>query len=77
MQTFCNPVDINYQYQPFFRGRESADPAVVLFRGSYYLFASHGSGYWTSDDLVHCSFIEVDTEKQPQFDLYAPSSEPS
>ena len=45
MQTFCNPVDINYQYQPFFAGRESADPAVVLFRGSYYLFASHGSGY--------------------------------
>ena len=74
MQTFCNPVDINYQYQPFFRGRESADPAVVLFRGSYYLFASHGSGYWTSDDLVHWSFIEVDTEKQPQFDLYAPAT---
>ena len=74
MDTFCNPVNINYQFQPFFRGRESADPAVVLFRGSYFLFASHGSGYWTSDDLMSWSFIEVDTEKQPQFDLYAPAT---
>ena len=72
-RTFCNPVDINYQYQPFFRGRESADPAVVLFKGVYYLFASHGSGYWRSDDLVNWSFIEVDLQKQPQFALYAPA----
>ena len=74
METFCNPVNINYQYQPFFRGRESADPAVVLFRDVYYLFASHGSGYWTSDDLVNWSFLEVDTRTQPQFDLYAPAT---
>ena len=74
MHTFCNPVNINYPYQPFFAGRESADPAVVLFRGSYYLFASHGGGYWTSDDLVHWSFIEVDAKKQPQFNLYAPAT---
>ena len=40
-RTFCNPVNINYQYQSWFRGRESADPAVVLFKGAYYLFASH------------------------------------
>ena len=29
-RTFCNPVNINYQYQHYFRGRESADPAVVI-----------------------------------------------
>lgn len=72
--TFCNPVNINYMYQGYFCGRESADPAVVLFKGVYYLFASHGSGYWYSDDLVNWSLIEVDLEKQPQFQLYAPAT---
>ena len=73
-RTFCNPVNINYQYQHYFRGRESADPAVVLFKGVYYLFASHGSGYWRSEDLVNWSFIEVDLKKQPQFALFAPAT---
>ena len=41
-KTFCNPVNINYQYQHYFNGRESADPAVVIFGGEYFLFASHG-----------------------------------
>ena len=72
--TYCNPVDINYMYQPYFRGRESADPAVVLFKGKYYLFASHGSGYWVSDDLAAWDFIEVDLDKQPQFRLFAPAT---
>ncbi len=72
--TFCNPVNINYQYQHYFNGRESADPAVVLFRGEYFLFASHGSGYWVSGDLVNWEFIEVDLEKQPQFRLFAPAT---
>ena len=73
-RTFCNPVNINYQYQRYFCGRESADPAVVLFKGTYYLFASHGGGYWYSDDLVNWFFIEVDLEKQPQFALFAPAT---
>ena len=72
-RTFCNPVNINYQYQGYFSGRESADPAVVLFRGEYYLFASHGGGYWVSGDLVNWEFIEVDLAKQPQFALFAPA----
>ena len=50
--TFCNPLNINYQYQPGYRGRESADPAVVLYKDKYFLFASHGTGYWISDDLA-------------------------
>ena len=73
MQTFCNPVRINYQYQPYFRGRESADPAVVLYRDSYFLFASHGSGYWVSKDLMEWTFLMVDTERFPQFRLFAPA----
>ena len=72
--TFCNPVNINYQYQHYFNGRESADPAVVLFKGEYYLFASHGGGYWVSGDLVDWEFIETDLSKQPQFRLFAPAT---
>ena len=70
--TICNPININYQYQAPMRSRESADPAVVLYKDEYYLFASHGSGYWVSPDLAHWEFIEMDLSKQPEFDLYAP-----
>ena len=72
IRTICNPVNINYQYQAPMLSRESADPAVVLYRDEYYLFASHGSGYWISPNLADWEFIEVDTEKQPEFNLYAP-----
>ena len=71
-KTICNPVNINYRYQAPMRSRESADPAVVLYKDEYYLFASHGSGYWVSPDLAHWEFIEVDLGKQPEFELYAP-----
>ncbi len=72
MKTFCNPVNINYQYQLSYNGRESADPAIVLYKEKYFLFASHGSGYWISDDLVKWDFIRVDLKKQPEFGLFAP-----
>ena len=49
MAVFCNPVNINYRYQfnadPRLHGqlkicREAADPAMICFRGRYYIFAS-------------------------------------
>ena len=70
--TICNPVSINYQYQAPMRSRESADPAVMLYKGEYYLFASHGSGYWVSSDLANWEFLEVDLTIQPEFNLFAP-----
>ena len=73
-RTFCNPVNINYQYQYGYNGRESADPAVVRYKDKYFLFASHGSGYWISDDLVNWDFIKVDLQKQPEFALFAPAT---
>ena len=72
IRTICNPVNISYQYQAPMRSRESADPAVVLYKDEYYLFASHGSGYWVSPDLATWEFIEVNTDKNPEFNLYAP-----
>lgn len=71
-RTICNPVNISYQYQYDYYSRESADPAVVVYEGKYFLFASHGSGYWVSEDLSDWEFIHVDPEKQPEFNLFAP-----
>lgn len=71
-KTICNPIDISYQYQGEYKSRESADPAVAVFGGEYYLFASHGSGYWVSPDLASWEFIRVDTDKHPEFRRFAP-----
>ena len=73
-RTICNPVNISYQYQAEYRSRESADPAVVVFKGEYFLFASHGSGYWVSPDLANWEFIRVDVEKHPEFKRFAPGT---
>lgn len=71
-RTICNPLNISYQYQAEYRSRESADPAVAVYGGEYYLFASHGSGYWVSPDLANWEFIRVDVEKHPEFKRFAP-----
>lgn len=71
-RTICNPVNISYQFQAEYRSRESADPAVILYEGEYYLFASHGSGYWVSPDLAHWKFLQVDTTRHPEFKRFAP-----
>ncbi|MGI6265105.1 MAG: family 43 glycosylhydrolase [Acutalibacteraceae bacterium] len=71
-RTVCNPINISYQYQAEYRSRESADPAVAVYKGEYYLFASHGSGYWVSSDLANWEFLRVDTDKHPEFKRFAP-----
>ncbi len=73
-RTFCNPVNINYRYQRNFFSRESADPLILIYHDTYFLFASHGEGYWTSEDLVQWNFIRVDINKYPDFELYAPGT---
>lgn len=72
-RTICNPVGIAYAYQKSYRGRESADPAVILYENEYYLFASHGDGYWISENLADWSYVPVDVERFPQFRLFAPA----
>jgi hypothetical protein len=69
--TFCNPVNISYQYQTGYKSRESADPAAIVYRGEYYLFASHGSGYWWSDDLVNWNFVY---STMPEIGKFAPAA---
>jgi hypothetical protein len=68
--TFCNPINISYQYQNNFKARESADPAAIVYKGDYYLFASHGSGYWWSPDLVKWNFVY---SRMGEIDKFAPA----
>ncbi|WP_340155698.1 family 43 glycosylhydrolase [uncultured Winogradskyella sp.] len=62
-QTYCNPLDIDYSYMVYNSSknksyRSGADPAVVEFRGEYYMFVTRSFGYWHSTDLVNWNFIK-------------------
>jgi xylan 1,4-beta-xylosidase len=56
--TICNPMNLSYRFcldKP--SRREAADPAMVTFKGEYYLFASKSGGYWHSTDLMRWNLI--------------------
>ncbi|MAZ28537.1 MAG: 1,4-beta-xylanase [Cytophagaceae bacterium] len=62
-ETYINPLDIDYTYMVYNSAnnisyRSGADPAVVEFRGEYYMFVTRSFGYWHSTDLVHWDFIK-------------------
>ena len=85
--TTCNPVDIEYMIDhgngkvgsdglPQGVYVQSADPAIVVFKGEYWLFASHGDGYWFSSDLAKWTFVQIDVTKGilKEFLKYAPAT---
>lgn len=62
MDTYCNPINIDYTYMIYnshkdISYRSGADPAVVEFRGEYYMFVTRSMGYWHSTDLQNWTFI--------------------
>lgn len=62
MSTYCNPINIDYTYSIYNANnnisyRSGADPAVVEFRGEYYMFVTRSMGYWHSPDLTNWTFI--------------------
>ncbi|HJQ35089.1 MAG TPA: family 43 glycosylhydrolase [Pyrinomonadaceae bacterium] len=62
MSTYCNPVNLDYTYMIYNANedlsyRSGADPAVVRFRGEYYMFVTRSLGYWHSTDLLNWDFI--------------------
>lgn len=62
VQTYANPVDIDYRYnfEQVNEGvsyRTGADPVIVRFKGAYYLFLTLADGYWRSTDLIHWRFV--------------------
>jgi xylan 1,4-beta-xylosidase len=70
-KTFCNPMDLNYRFQPSGRlsYREAADPVITIYKGKYFLYASHSGGYWISDNMLIWQFIPV---KSLPIEDYAP-----
>ncbi|WP_217495894.1 family 43 glycosylhydrolase [Mangrovivirga cuniculi] len=63
-KTYCNPIDIDYSYMSHYRARtdvsyrSGADPAIVNFKGKYYLFVTRSHGYWVSEDMSSWKFIK-------------------
>ena len=62
-KTYINPLNIDYTYAIYDSHRDlsyrsGADPAVVEFKGEYYMFVTRSMGYWHSKDLQNWSFIE-------------------
>lgn len=73
-KTFCNPVNLNYRFMKIDGGegiREAADPVVVSFKDTYYLFASKSSGYWYSKDFTDWKHVFITDSVLPIED-YAP-----
>jgi xylan 1,4-beta-xylosidase len=62
-KTYCNPLNLDYAYCPIpnfvqqGKHRTAADPAIVTFRGDYYLFATNQWGYWWSPDMLAWTFV--------------------
>ena len=76
-KTYCNPVDINYQYNfeqlnEKISYRSGADPVIVNHKGEYYLFVTISGGYWHSKDIIHWNYIKPD--KWPFEDMCAPAA---
>jgi hypothetical protein len=62
-KTYINPLNIDYTYAIYDSHRDlsyrsGADPAVVEFKGEYYMFVTRSMGYWHSKELQNWSFIE-------------------
>lgn len=56
--TFCNPLDLPYAFQEDVHAwRTGADPAVILYKGEYWLFATGSKGYWHSPDFLHWTLV--------------------
>lgn len=57
---YCNPIDLEYKFQHYGGNahREAADPTIVLFKGTYYLFTSMTAGFHYSDDMIHWKWHE-------------------
>ncbi len=77
IKTYCNPTDINYQYNfeqinEKISYRSGADPVIVNHKGEYYLFVTVSGGWWHSKDLLHWDYVVPD--KWPMEDIVAPAA---
>ncbi len=62
-QTYCNPINIDYGYTPIpnlaeqGKHRATADPVIVNFKGTYFLFSTNQWGYWWSENMLNWNFV--------------------
>lgn len=62
-RTYCNPMNLDYGFTPIpnfseaGRHRATADPVIVNFKGTYFLFSTNQWGYWWSKDLSKWNFV--------------------
>lgn len=62
-KTYCNPMNLDYGFTPipnfseWGRHRATADPVIVNFKDTYYLFSTNQWGYWWSEDLNKWNFV--------------------
>jgi len=64
-------MNLNYRFQPSnsLSYREAADPVITIYKGKYFLYASHSGGYWSSDNMLNWEFIPI---KSLPIEDYAP-----
>jgi len=77
IKTYCNPMDINYQYNFEQKDlqisyRSGADPVIVNHNGEYFLFVTISGGWWHSKDLLNWTYVKPD--KWPKEDMCAPAA---
>ena len=74
-KTYCNPINLNYRFQPVTGNaasyREAADPALMRYKDKYILFVSHSGGYWYSDDMQNWKYLPI---KSLPIEEYAPDA---
>ena len=62
-KTYCNPINVDYGFCPIpnfseqGKHRATADPAITMFKGDYYLFSTNQWGYWWSHDMSDWHFV--------------------
>jgi hypothetical protein len=76
-KTYCNPLDLNYQYN--FEQRErnisyrsGADPVLINHNGEYFLFGTIAGGFWHSKNLR--DWKHVTPAGWPARDMVAPAA---
>jgi xylan 1,4-beta-xylosidase len=61
--SYCNPLNIDYAYCAIpsaveqGKHRATADPVIVVYKGTYFLFSTNQYGYWWSGDLNEWHFV--------------------
>lgn len=71
-RSFCNPLNVSYKFQSDSPSRrEAADPTVVKYKDTYFLFASKSGGFWFSTNLNDWKFA---TSNILPLEDYAPTA---